>query len=294
MRSPLTDLHNGNCILKITGIRDSLKAAERRLAEYVLHNPDQAVRLTMEELAVAASSSYATIYRFVKRLGFSGFKEFKASLVGSMVRGDTIEDQLNSLKIDKTTPTERICADIYDFSCRIIKDCVSIIDTKIIDQAVELMLKANAVFFIGTGTSYISALYAYCKFFRLGFNCSHEPSPTFFQMRCALMTGNEVLFAISSSGRTKTIVDAVKIARNNNVQVIGLSDFAISPLTRLSNINLHTTPRNAGAYMNIDLPLLIGQITIIDILHLCCCARLGDKARRAYATTKTEVDKEKV
>lgn len=291
----IRQMRNGNCILKITGIRDSLKAAERRLADYILDNPDNAIVMTMNEIADASESSYATIYRFVKRLGYPGFKEFKTNLANDVRnrRDADIEEQLNSITIDETTPTERICSDIYDYSGRIIKDCVSIIDPRVVDKAIELILGARAVHFIGTGTSYISALYAYCKFFRLGIKCTHEPSSTFFRMRCALMTNEDLLFAISSSGRTKAVVDAAKMAKENGTKIIGLSDFAVSKLTRLSTVNLYTTSRNVGSYLNLDLPLVIGQITIIDILYMCCGARMGKRAHKAYTVTKAVVDGEK-
>lgn len=286
-------MRNGNCLLKITGIRDSLKAAERRLADFILGFPDRVAVMTMKELGDESDSSYATIYRFAKRLGYSGFKELKAGLALAARNRQDIEGQLNSVSIDATTSIERICADIHDFSSRIIGDCVAIIDPSVIDRAIDLMLRARMIYFIGSGTSYISALYAYCKFFRLGLKCNHEPSPTFFRMQCALMSREDILFAISSSGRTKTVVDGVKLARQNGTKIIGLSDFAVSPLTKLSTVNLHTTSRNAGAYPDLDLPLLIGQVTIIDILHMCCCARMGKRARKAYITTKTVVEKEK-
>lgn len=292
MNTKKTPFTNGNCLVKLSGMRDSLKHAERNLADFILGNPEQVMKLTMEELAEAAESSYATVYRFAKRLGFSGYKDFKASLVQSMVT-DGIEGQLNTLKVDKTTSTEQICVDIYDFYCRTIKDCVSIIDPRVIDEVVKLITGANFIYFIGAGASYISAFYAYTKFFRLGLNCGYEPSPTFFTMRTALMTDKDVMFAISSSGRTKAVVDAVKIAKKRKAKIIGLSDFAISPLMKLSDINLHTTQRNVGSFMNFDLPLVVGQITILDILHLSCCARMGVKASNTYALTKAEVDKEK-
>ncbi len=288
------NMQNDSCLLKINGIRDSLKAAERRLAYYILENPPRAAAMTMKELGEKSDSSYATIYRFAKRLGYPGFKELKSCLAREAKNRSDIEGQLNSVTIDITTSTERICSDIYDYSSRIIKDCVSIIDPKVIDSAIALILKAKTVHFIGSGTSYISSLYAYCKFFRLGVRCTHEPSPTFFRMQSALMTKDDLLFAISSSGRTKAIVEAARLARENGTKVIGLSDFAVSPLTKCSTVNLHTTSRHAGAYPDLDLPLVVGQLTIIDILHMCCCARMGNRARKAYRTTKAVVDGEKI
>lgn len=183
--------------------------------------------------------------------------------------------------------------DMYEFYCRTIKDCVSINEPGVIDQVVDLLTRAGFTYFIGAGASYISSLYAYTKFFRLGLNCGYEPSPTYFRLRCSIMTDRDVIFAISSSGRTEAVVDAVRIAKKRKAKVIGLSDFAISPLMKLSDINLHTTQRNVGSFMNFDLPLVVGQLTILDILHLSCCAKLGVKASNTYDLTKAKVDKEK-
>lgn len=293
VRQNISSLQNGNCLLKISGIRDSLKEAERRLADYMVENPHSAIALTMEELAKASGVSYATIYRFAKRLGYPGFKELRSSLARGVVEYKDIESQLNSVVFDKSISTESICAGIYEHATRTISDCISIIDTKVIDEAVKLLMKARYVYCIGAGSSYVSSLYAYSRFFRSGIRCGYEPSSTFYTMQCKLLTDKDVLFAISSSGRTKAVVNAVREARGNNAKVIGLTDFAVSPLSRLSDVNLHTTPRNVGAFLNLDIPLVVGQITTIDILHLCCCARMGERAARSYAMTREEAEREK-
>ncbi len=74
--------------MRIQGLRDSVKIAERRLADYILDNSEYVTSLTMEELATRSSSSYATIYRFVKKLGYSGFKDFKSSLIHSVAKNE--------------------------------------------------------------------------------------------------------------------------------------------------------------------------------------------------------------
>jgi RpiR family carbohydrate utilization transcriptional regulator len=108
------------------------------------------------------------------------------------------------------------------------------------------------------------------------------------------LTEKDILFAISSSGRTAEIVECARMANKNNVHVISLSDFAISPLTKVSNTNLYTTPRNASLFLNIDMPLIVGQIALIDILYSCCCIRMSEKAPDLYNKTKISADAEKI
>ena len=84
------------------------------------------------------------------------------------------------------------------------------------------------------------------------------------------------------------------MSRKKGVTVISLSDFAISPLTRISNINLYTTPRNTAQYSDLDVQLLVSHINIIDVLFFCCCTKLGKKAIELMKMTKSTADREKV
>ena len=110
----------------------------------------------------------------------------------------------------------------------------------------------------------------------------------------SILDENDVLFVISSSGRTAEIVECARIANLNKAYVVSLSDFAISPLTKVSDTNLYTTPRNATLFQNIDMPLIIGQITLIDILYSCCCLRMIEKSSFLYSKTKSSADAEKL
>lgn len=296
MRGKPRNLLDGNCLLKIMGMRDSGKNAERKLANYLLDNTGRVAGLTMEQLAGGSSASYATIYRFIKKLGYPGFKEFKSSLIHSIAKNDLqddLEDRLSSLQVADMTSIPAIWTSVRSFFNKVVNDCSSIVDPKALEAAADLLLAANSVCFIGVGTSYVSALYAYSKFMRVGVNCSHEPGPLFFKMRAELMKRSDVLFAISSSGRTQDVVGAAGTARANGVKVIALSDYAVSPLTKLADVNLYTTPRNVEAFLSIELPLIVGQIAILDVLFLRCSAKLGEPARDAYNKTRIEVDKEK-
>lgn len=297
MTPDFINIQNGSCLLRIQGLRDSVKPAEKRLAEYILDNPERVTALTMEQLAENSASSYATIYRFVKKLGYPGFKEFRNSLIHSIAKGEgssDLNDALNFFEIARVPDVPAICSTTQAFFNQTVTECVSIVDPNVVEEAADMLLAADRIFFVGVGTSYISALYAFSRFVRIDLNCSHEALVTMGRLRTSLLKETDVLFAISSSGRSREVVDLARLARDNGAKVIGLSDFAISPLTKLSTVNLHTTPRSSvGSPMSMAFPLIVGQIVIIDILYLRCSAKIGEPAREAYLKTKIEAEKEK-
>ena len=106
------------------------------------------------------------------------------------------------------------------------------------------------------------------------------------------MGKNDVLFAISSSGRSGNVVDAARIARSNQIPVISLCDFAISPLSKLSEINLYTTPRNSTQFLEMDVQLFIAQINIIDIIFFKCCTESDNERIQLLNKTKNYSDKQ--
>jgi DNA-binding MurR/RpiR family transcriptional regulator len=284
----------GSCILRLQGLLGDLNTVEKRVADFVLQNAEEVANFTIEELAEKANASYATITRLCKRLGYVGFKEFKSNLINDAFWKRGMDNLVYDMSVEKGATTETISEKIYTLAMNMLEDSYKIMDASIIESAVDRLLTAGSICFIGAGYSGISARYAYSKFFRIGLPCYSELDPTLYRMKISIMQESDVLFAISSSGRTNNIIEAVRLAKKNNVKVISLSDFAITPLTKLSDYNLYTTPRNANFFMEIDMPLLIGQIAIIDVLYSCCCVRLEEKAVANYDKTKASADAEKM
>ena len=56
---------------------NSLSRPELDILKYAYENTEALLTMTIQELAGAVSYSSATILRFFKKLGYSGFAEFK-------------------------------------------------------------------------------------------------------------------------------------------------------------------------------------------------------------------------
>ncbi len=281
------------CLLRIRGIHDSLKSAERRLADYILANSSRVVSLTMEELEAESSSSYATIYRFCKKLGFSGFRELKSALVQDVLGARSSPSTYEEVTIHDQMPIAEIVDKVFGFSSQVLNDTRSMVDVEVIQEAVSLLTGGGEVLFVGAGTSGISAQYAFTKFFRLGVDCHVEMDPVLCKMKAGILGEGDVAFAISSSGRTSHTISTAEHAKRQGATIIALTDYAVSPLSKIADVNLYTTPRNVNNHLELEMPLLIGQITIVDLLQMCCLSRVVDEATRRYAKTKVAADSEK-
>ena len=268
-----------------------LNSAERTLANYVLENMEQVVHMTIEQLAKNSQTSYSTVSRFCQKMGFRGYKDFKSKLTTDVINSASkFSETQNTLVIHGNESVEQICERIFLLFDGILQDCASLLNFDTLKAAVDLIVEAKVLHVIGAGASAASAMYAYTQLLRLGRPCTMENDPTVYLMKAALMGPEDVLLAISSSGRTTSIISAARMASDRGAHVISISDFLVSPLQRISEVNLYTTSRNSGKYTNVDMPLTIGQIVLIDILYSCCMARLGEQGRANYQATKEATD----
>ncbi len=280
--------------MKIQALRSSLKTAELRLADYILNAPEKIEDHTIHELQEKSGSSYATIIRFCKKAGYRGFKEFKASLAQDVSQLSATDFSVTGLPIQENDSVETIIEKSFASSFKTLEDTRNIIDTESIRKAVDVFLNANEIFFIGTGASAVVAQYAFTRFYRIGKKCSAICDPTIYKTRIALLGKTDLVFAISSSGRSANVVDGARLAHENRCTVISLADFAVSPLTKISDINLYTTPRNTAQFLELDLPLIMGQIAIIDVLFFACCSQMGHRSVDLMNLTKSIADQEKI
>ena len=282
-------------LIRLDAMRKKGNGADVKLASFILLNPEQTLAMTIQELAERTDTSYATVCRFFKKLGVGGFLEFKRILREEW-KTRKLKDMVLDFNIESESKIsfEEICGRICDYSCGIIRSFPRILKQDVMEKIVTRMKKAEQVHFIGLGTSAVSAQYAYTKFFRLKPSCSFEKDVILAKMKAVQMQSNDVLFAISSSGRTKSILEIARIAKENHASVISICDFTNAPLTSLSDYSLCTTVRESNKYIDADYPLIQGQITMIDILYAYMYNRSPEYSGQKFQKTKDAVAADKL
>ena len=282
-----------SCLLRLQAILNGLKPAEKRVAEYILTYPKKILTITMSQLATQTSASYATVNRLIKRIGYSGFKELKRFLYQDVMDNQSL-DTAEIISFSLRTPAAEICQNIFSFASSTLYESIQVADIGLINQATDQIVQGKSLTFLGGGTSGICAKYAFSRFMRIGVRVFFCDDNILTRMQATLLGENDVLFAISSSGRTSDILECAQIAKSNGATVISLTDYAISPLSQMADTALFTTSRNTDLFMTIDMPLLICQIALIDAVFMCCCVKMGVRTTELYQITKKSAELDKV
>ncbi len=116
-------------------------------------------------------------------------------------------------------------------------------DPEFLDNAAELIRQAKHVFFVGCGTSYhscVSASYVFSKTAKKHVNVILGSE---FRNYEHFLNENTLIIAVSQSGETADLLDAVKVAKKHSSKVIAIANVMGSTLTRMAD---HSIMMNAG------------------------------------------------
>lgn len=246
--------------LNIKVLYNEMGKAEKRLADWILENPGKIISLSIVELAELCGCSEATIVRFSKRLGLSGYQELKISLA-SESGASTVST--NITKEDSASEMfDKVCNDIY-CSLELTKKNLN---GKNLSLAAEKLSKAKRVVIFGLGNSASIATDASHKFLRAGLNAVAY-SDNHMQVIAASHLGEgDVVIAISHSGSSKDIIDALKLSKEHGATTIAITNAGKSPILKYSDVVLSTNAEETK-HSILALNSRIVQLAIIDTLY---------------------------
>ena len=140
------------------------KKTERKIAAYLLENFDKSLHSTLLELADGIGVSDASIVRFCKSIGYTGFQEYKINAAMQCVPEPRLYNP--SLSVDDN-PAE-ICDKIFAIESSALEQTKQELDIAVMNKVADLLLNARRINLVGTGGSAISARDFQHKLLKIG------------------------------------------------------------------------------------------------------------------------------
>ncbi|MCL5031863.1 MAG: MurR/RpiR family transcriptional regulator [Thermotogae bacterium] len=254
-------------ITKVKSHFQDLTEVEKRIANFIMEEPEKALYMTVNELANASKVSDASVIRFARELGFDSFQQLKIALAKER---ESINISDEDIAISKNDSTKEIVEKTKISCIKAIEDTNSIVDIKKLESAAHAIFGAKRVEAYGVGTSATVAMVIQYKLIRLGISCKAYDDPHIQAMSASTMNFGDVVIGVSHTGSTKDTVDSVKIAKEHGAFVISITDHPKSPIAKYSDIILETfsreTPVKSGAGRSIVAQIFLIE-TIVGLLY---------------------------
>ena len=263
-------------ILKEIGDQlDQLRRSERKVAELVLAKPTQVIHMRIVDLAAAADVSEPTVVRFCRAIGCEGFQNFKLALAQSTAQNPSqIPFSLSELDTARDYTYK-----VFEATMETLARVRNTLDLDAIEVAVDALCNANRVEFYGFGASSPVAIDAQHKFFRLQIASAAHSDPHIQAMSAMSLTPGDVVVAISQSGRTTALLEAMEHVREAGAIVIGLAPDK-TPIIENCNIPIPIDVEQAKVDSYSPLPSRIAHLAVIDVLAVGVSKMKGAKVDR--------------
>src|SRR5690606_20419471 len=246
----------------------------------ILGQTRSVAKSALGEVARRAEVSEPTVIRFCRTMGYNGWPDFKIKLAASLMVG--VPYVHSSLRQDDSTAT--LAAKVLDNAMSAFLRARNDINSDRIDNAIELLLRARRIEFYGVGNSGIVAADAQHKFFRYDLATVAYSDSHVQLMAASLLSPADVLVAISHSGRSRELLDAVKLARKNGCPVVAITASS-TPLAELATILLRADTQEDTEIYSPMISRMV-HLALIDILALGIALRRGKDASVVLERTK--------
>lgn len=276
----MTRLLNEKTQIQLTSLmaqyKNQFTKSEYKIYQYIVKNKESVLFDSLTEIADSCNVGEATILRFCRKLGYKGYQDFKISLARETTNISKTKDTDNNSYVNK----------VYNSIGRVVDDTYSLINDDQLEEAINIISSLNKVLVFGVSSSGIAGLDMQNRLLRIGksievFTDSHNQI-----MRSNSCDDTTVIIAISLTGSTKDIIDAVRIGKENHAKIVVITNYAKSPLSIYADTILLTSakenPLDSG-----DLISKISQLFIIDLL----CTGIALKNQTLAKSTKESIAK---
>lgn len=210
----------------------SLTPAEKKIAAHVLKHPKESLGQTVNGLAKTCGTAPSAVVRFCKSIGVDGFSQFKIALA-KQIGG---QEQQSLPAFHREDSAEHIVQKVFRIGAETLTDTCNMVDVNRIDRMAKVLEKAKRIFIFGIGTSSVIAVDAQYRLTQIGLWATAYTDILFMNVSASQASAEDVVLAISHSGRTKAVVDAVRTAKKGGAKILSLTSFSESPLYQESDL----------------------------------------------------------
>jgi RpiR family carbohydrate utilization transcriptional regulator len=262
----------------LTRIRDSLpelSGEERSLAEYIMLNLEAVPRLSLVQLAESAQVSPSAVIQFCDDVGCDGFHELHTALAEiDSVAASVMFERIGAFDLQHTVQS------VFDNISHTLDQTLASLDMENMQQAVDAVSAAEHVLILGLGTSGSVAQELAYRLEWIGVNCGQYSDPHRQLMAATLLHEGDLAIAVSHSGRTKSVVNALKVARERGARTMCITDFPHSPITQESDICVCAV--HAETSLGVEMVATrAAHLALVDCIAMCVAQKNRERAIRS-------------
>lgn len=244
----------------------SFTATEKKIADYLLTHGAAVARMNSTRLSEAIGTSQSSIIKFIHKLGFSRYGDFKLQVHEDFIR----RNQMNTLKAQSVSledPFPQVIQGIYAESIASLRHTMESLQTQPLVECIACMEQAQRIFICAKGASYFPAQDLADKLLKFGFTVLCMQDLETMESSAVGANDQDVYVCFSYSGETAELKRIFAKAKQGGAKRIVITKNTHSTLRDMSDLCL-TIVTNEPNYRVASMSSRIAFFSIVDVLFL--------------------------
>ncbi|MCX7523349.1 MurR/RpiR family transcriptional regulator [Microbacterium sp. STN6] len=247
----------------------SMSGTMRKIATVLIEHPHAPLEMSIGELALKAGTSPATVTRFCRLLGYSGYVPFRVSIATDMGRAsarDTWKADIGREFGPDDAPRD-VLSTLLNAHIRSLQETAATMDLAVMQNISMRIASGRHVDIYGVGGSSTLAEELQARFYRIGIN-SHHWSEVHAGLTSAAIQGDDcVAIGISNTGMTEETIQMLRQARDAGALAVAISNNPKSVLAEIADLSIITSVYERFLQPD-DLSAKHAQLLVLDLLYL--------------------------
>ncbi len=240
-----------------------------QVATFALENPDDIAFGTVASIAESSEVQPSALVRFAQTLGYEGFSDLQ-EVFQSRLRDRILnyEERISHLRSHTTAVSKStlIFDGFSDAAQKSISELREKLDGKQLDQAVDLLSRAETIYLIGLRRSFPISTYMAYAFAKL--NVKHilvDAVAGLAQEGVNFATKRDCVLAVSFTPYASETVSLVQNAAGKGVPIVAITDSPFSPLVRNAKIWLEVQEANFEGFRSMAATLALAMTLTVAV-----------------------------
>ncbi|MCP5457341.1 MAG: MurR/RpiR family transcriptional regulator [Thermotogae bacterium] len=252
---------------------------EEKIASFIMTNPEAALELSVNDLASRLNVSPSMVVKASQKMGFTGYSQLKLAVASEL--NVLVQREKSTILIEDLDAYE-------DLVSSTIREAYSRLGEDDLKKAAELLVESENIDIYAFGFDAVAGHDLYLKMLQSGKRVKLIENGYEQMISAYNLKDDSVVVAISSTGTSIDLLDALKFSEKTGASVITITPVG-SRLSTYSNVNLESY------YSKLIFPeggliTRVVQLMILDVLYLKFLQISGKNFEEKYSKFREVLD----
>ncbi len=264
---------------------NEMKPVQKVIADFFLAADFDSLNASIDDVARRTGTSVASISRFCKALGFDGFSQFKITLSRDLkYEPDTILPIFR-----RGDDPNLIIRKVFSEAVSNLQATEEAVDFDTIKRVARRIVQKKTVFFFGLGGSGKVGAIGETLFSHIGYTARAVSDPYEMFVTAGHADKNCTIIALSHSGCTRPVVEAIAAARKREVFSVGITNYRGSLLAENVDVLLLTACPERRVHIA-QSNSMVAQSTLLRSLYLLAASKADGRMQDVVNKINDSVD----